>query len=308
MNSNESKPLVTVIVPTIGRPEYILHTIQSTLNQTYLNIQILISDNAPSIKTSSILDGAGIIDKRIDIVIRPKRMNFCEHMNACILDARGKYVMILSDDDQISYGYVEEMVAIMEAGNDVSVCVGRQLVIKENVKGLIPSQLSISPQLVISGSKFINDFLSGSPPKEIFTYLSIFAQKKDLVEAGGLRNYPFGAHSDNYLVIKLAMKGNIAFSKNLMFYRIYLGSVGLSMPFAVLLEATKKYSSDCHRLINEMSSLSIKEKVRLIQLMRLSSIRLLIYRLRHVYAHRISTLNMLTNLIKIGIYWAIPSR
>ncbi len=308
MNLKESKILVTVIVPTIGRPEYITHTIQSILNQTYANIQILISDNSPPIPTDLILKEAGISDSRIEIISRLTRMNYCDHMNACIRDARGKYLMILSDDDQISSGYVKEMVDMAESAENVRVCVGRQQVIGGDTQGLVPSQLSQSPQLIISGSKYLKNFISGIVPEEVFTHISVFARKSDIIEAGGLREYPYGAHSDSFLVIRLAMLGNVAFSKNLMFYRIYLGSVGLSMPFNALLDATKKYSSDIYRLINEINDLSLKQKKQLIRSMQISNGHLLVYRLRHIYAKRISIREILANLIKISFYWIMPPR
>ena len=77
-------PLVTVIVPTIGRPDYIIDTLRSLLLQSYSPLRILISDNAPAAATAQLLEQAGISDVRLRIVTRAQRLDFSTHMNVCI--------------------------------------------------------------------------------------------------------------------------------------------------------------------------------------------------------------------------------
>ena len=51
-----------------------------------------------------------ILDSRIRCISQPKRLEFAHHMNLCLATAIGDYVMILSDDDQLSPNYISSMV------------------------------------------------------------------------------------------------------------------------------------------------------------------------------------------------------
>ena len=293
MNSDIAQPLVTVIVPTIGRPCYIPFTIQSILSQTYSNIEILISDNLPSQKTADILSEAGISDTRIFFLERNKRLNFCEHMNVCIRDAHGFYIMILSDDDQITPTYVEEMVALIEGNDGVSVCLGRQLKISEHDHGLLANKISESPQIIIDGIQFLNKSLSGKIQIEVMTYLSMFARKKEIKNLGGLKHYPYGAHSDNFLLIQLALKGNVAIGQSIMFYRVYEKSLGLSMPFAALVNATYEYTYDCFKLFANKEGLDQADRVNILRAIKINNYSLILVRFRSIYLKKLSIIKII---------------
>ncbi|MHC5718428.1 MAG: glycosyltransferase family 2 protein, partial [Nostoc sp.] len=45
LHQEPQQPLVSVIIPTYNRPEYLKQAIASAIKQTYQNIEIIISDN-----------------------------------------------------------------------------------------------------------------------------------------------------------------------------------------------------------------------------------------------------------------------
>ena len=45
LNINSSEPLVSVIIPTYNRIEYLKQAISSAVQQTYQNLEIIVSDN-----------------------------------------------------------------------------------------------------------------------------------------------------------------------------------------------------------------------------------------------------------------------
>ena len=47
--------LVTILIPTYNRPQYLKFALESVLNQTYQNLEIVISDNSPNDETESML-------------------------------------------------------------------------------------------------------------------------------------------------------------------------------------------------------------------------------------------------------------
>jgi glycosyltransferase involved in cell wall biosynthesis len=301
--SLEVMPLVTIVVPTIGRPLYIVNTVHSILAQTYSKIQILISDNKPEISTAQLLEVAAISDNRIDIVTRTKRLDFSAHMNLCIAEARGTYVMILSDDDQITPGYVEEALQVMQSRPEIIVCLGRQIKVTKDDYGVLNEEVSHLPQFVIDGTCFLRDSLSGNLQTGVLTYISMFARKMDIIKSGGFQNYPDGLHSDNFLIFNLALRGHIALLRNLMFYRVYLESSGLKTPFSALILATKMYTNDCARMLYDMSNVSNSDKSSILHSLKSDNAWLLLSRIRHVYRHQLSFSTLVWSVLQVVWFW-----
>jgi glycosyltransferase involved in cell wall biosynthesis len=285
--SQADTPLVTVIVPTIGRPDYVVDTLRSVIAQSYDNLQILISENAPIVPTSPLLEAAGIADPRIEIVRRRTRLAFSNHMNACIADARGTFLMILSDDDQISVDYVKELVTLHQAHPEVRVGFGRQIKITENDQGLILRRHGSQATEIIEGTDFLRGSLSGTLRTGLMTYISMFVRRHDLLRVGGFRPYPDGSHSDNFIVFTLALEGKVALAPSLMYYRVYLASFGLRTPFQALLEATQAYTKDTFALL-ERQSIRHEDRDSLRTLIKAGNTSMLLGRLFHVYRRRMS--------------------
>ncbi len=279
---------MTVIIPTIGRPDYIIDTVRSVLAQSYTRLQILISDNAPTVHTAHLLAAAGIEDERIHIVQHAVRLDFSEHMNACIAQCRGTFLLIVSDDDLITRDYVAEMVAMMFADPQIKICFGRQIRINENDRGLLPHRvLPAVERRVFEGADFLSGTLNGSLDSGLLTYISMFVRREDVVEAGGFRRYPDGSHADNFIVLNLALKGRVALGSGQMFYRVYLDSFGLRTPFEYLLTATRAYTDDACGLLQK-TSMSSQQRATLSKLIRRSNVAMLLGRIRSVYRHRLT--------------------
>ena len=292
-------PLVSIVVPTIGRPEYVVDTIRSILSQTYPNLQILISDNAAAVATAPLLAQAGIADPRIEVIERTERLGFSAHMNACICAARGTYLMIVSDDDQITPNYVSEMVEMMDIDHRVKVCLGRQVRITEHDRGLIKAPAVSNVRQFIDGVEFLEGTISGAIRTNIMTYISMFVRREELLRVGGFREYPDGSHADNFILFSLALDGCIALGTNVMLYRVYLTSSGLKTPFRALLSATRAYTRDCIGLVREQTSVSDDDKRCLVRLLLSSNSRLLLSRIRHVYWSQLSPFAIFGCLMRV---------
>jgi len=92
------KPLVSVCLPNYNNAAFIGNTIQSILNQTYSNIEILVSDN------NSTDNSVDVVNKFNDPRIRLIRNNSPtvaveENFNIAIRNSRGEFVSIYHSDD-----------------------------------------------------------------------------------------------------------------------------------------------------------------------------------------------------------------
>ena len=111
--NSENPPLVSIGIPTYNRSSTLVKSIESVLQQTYINIEIIISDNASTDETQSICEKFCNLDQRI-IYIRQK-VNFgaANNFNAVLEVSKGEYFMWLGDDDWISQNYIYECMNVL---------------------------------------------------------------------------------------------------------------------------------------------------------------------------------------------------
>jgi len=115
---NEEK-LVSVIIPTYKRPDTLLRTIQSVLNQTYKNIEIIIvDDNAPdSIDrkyTESMMEKFKY-HENVKYIKHEYNKNGSAARNTGFKNSNGQYIMFLDDDDEFLPRKVSSQVERMDS-------------------------------------------------------------------------------------------------------------------------------------------------------------------------------------------------
>lgn len=114
-----SSPLISVVMPVYNREKYILKTIESLLNQTYRNFELLIVDDGSSDRTKLIIKN--IKDPRIVLIEHNKRKGVAAARNTGYSKAKGKYIAISDSDDINSPIRLERQLAYLEERLDVDV-------------------------------------------------------------------------------------------------------------------------------------------------------------------------------------------
>lgn len=279
-------PLVTVIIPTIGRPEYLVQAIKSCLAQTYRSIEVLVSDNCVAESSQAVCQRSGISDSRIRFISQENRLSFSNHMNVCLGEAVGEYVFILSDDDIISENYVEVMVEAYEVDASVSVALGRQIPINAQ-GGNYQDNSSVFdfnnfPKIeVISEIDFYSDVFFCPSNQSILSYISMFASRKDILAAGMFPDYPNGLHADNILLLRLLRGRSLAIGNTLIFYRVYSESSGLNSSPGSLIVATSLFQNDCREVIRGLPRMQARDKRKLLRKMKSMNTKVLLVRLKY---------------------------
>ena len=108
--------LVSVIIPTYKRPKMIRRAIDSVLNQTYPNIELLIvDDNVAGDEYSRSLRELLMeyTDRRLILVEQEQHINGAAARNAGIRKARGEYIAFLDDDDYWELNKIERQLAVL---------------------------------------------------------------------------------------------------------------------------------------------------------------------------------------------------
>jgi glycosyltransferase involved in cell wall biosynthesis len=117
----ENKQLVSIVIPTYNQQEQFLRQcIESAVNQTYKNIEVLISDNHSNNGSSEIIAEYANKDNRIR-VIKPKQfLSLADNFSFAYENVSGEYICPLSSDDILYPEIVQTLLAPYEEHPDLS--------------------------------------------------------------------------------------------------------------------------------------------------------------------------------------------
>lgn len=108
--SNE--PLVSVVIPTRNRKETVNGAINSILNSTCKNIEIIIIDDASQDGTSEYLKQC--FGDKIKVVYSETHLMMVKARNLGAKNAKGEYVLFIDDDNMVDPKMIENLVNYME--------------------------------------------------------------------------------------------------------------------------------------------------------------------------------------------------
>lgn len=135
MNSNNS--LVSIIIPTYNRTELLKLAVDSVLNQTFKEWELIIIDSGTDGKTEDMIrtsyEGTGNI--RYFRIEKSKNPGISTYLNYGIGLSRGKYIARLDDDDTWFYREkLEEQFRFLEENPDYVLVGGGVIMIDKNRK------------------------------------------------------------------------------------------------------------------------------------------------------------------------------
>lgn len=116
------KDLISVIVPVYNVKDYIKECLDSIINQTYKNIEIIIVDDGSTDSSGKICDEYAKKDKRIQVIHQPNSGLAASRNNGISL-SRGKYLSFIDSDDIIHSQMIELLHKELINNNcDISIC------------------------------------------------------------------------------------------------------------------------------------------------------------------------------------------
>jgi glycosyltransferase involved in cell wall biosynthesis len=107
-------PLVSICIPVFNGEKYIRKALDSLIGQDYLNIEIIISDNASTDKTNGICNEYAAKDKRIKIYRQRYNVGVTKNFEKVVGFAQGKYFMWAGVDDYWFPEFVSVLVNELE--------------------------------------------------------------------------------------------------------------------------------------------------------------------------------------------------
>ena len=99
-------PKISIIVPMYNSEKYIKKCLESILNQTYEDFEVLLVNDGSTDKTESIVNRYN--DKRIKY-IKNKKSGIGKTRNLGIDKSKGEYLMFVDSDDYLDKSAVEKL-------------------------------------------------------------------------------------------------------------------------------------------------------------------------------------------------------
>lgn len=121
-----NEDLVSVIIPTYGRPVYLGRAIRSVLSQSYKNIELIVVDDNPEgsesrAATEKLMREFSAFES-IVYIRHPKNRRVAAARNTGIQVAKGNFISFLDDDDEYSELKIEAQVDFLKSKKGYAAC------------------------------------------------------------------------------------------------------------------------------------------------------------------------------------------
>lgn len=113
-----NKPLVSVLIPCYNVEKYVEESINSILNQTYSNLEVIAIDDCSTDQTKELLHQMAKKDSRITVVENPENLKLIKTLNKGIGLCKGEYIARMDADDIALPTRIEKEVDFLEKNRD----------------------------------------------------------------------------------------------------------------------------------------------------------------------------------------------
>lgn len=116
-----SSPRISVIMPVYNTGKYIAEAIESILNQTFTDIELIIINDCSTDRTPEIIAEYALKDQRIRFINNPQNSGPAKSRNDGILQSHGEYIALMDADDISHPNRLEKQVAYLDHHPEVMV-------------------------------------------------------------------------------------------------------------------------------------------------------------------------------------------
>ncbi len=222
-NRKEHK-LVSIIMPAYNEERYIGEAIQSLINQTYPNWELIIVDDFSQDKTVEIINQYMSQDSRIRLYKFPENRGACTALNEALGKMKGDYICWLSADDKYKADMLESSILFLAEHEKMQAVFSRHEFINEESE-LVEVWEPDERYLNIGQEGSVEPYYSMIFWGNAFNACTVFATAKAFQKAGFFNTMHLYAGDYDYM-LRLAAYSNIGFlNKVNVQSRIHKGQV-----------------------------------------------------------------------------------
>lgn len=155
------KDLVSVIVPVYNSQDYLEACVNSIIEQTYNNLEIILVDDGSTDSSGIICDAYAQKDSRVQVIHKENGGNG-DARNAGLKAAKGQWIVMSDNDDILHRRQIEVLLAVAYDKNaDISVGWYRSFEVTESPKDAdIPENFIKRAEILTNRHLFAEDFIA----------------------------------------------------------------------------------------------------------------------------------------------------
>ena len=267
-----NKPLVSFLIPYYNHKQYVDQTLESILNDTYPNKEvIIINDGSTDTDISAINDWIERNSNTLPInFISRENKGVTKTFNELARASKGKYIVFCASDDYLINNTIKDRVSILEQNQEKMVLVADTSVVDVNSKTIYKS--SIDEWMPHKRSNKENYFSDEGLTYEIINRWKLpgpcnMMNKKLFIESGGYDETLFLEDWDFYLRAA-AQKSIIYYDQKVAAYRIhgknFTSKNTFKLTYSLYLSAKKNYLLFSNPYKKQLSIKKSKLQIQLI--------------------------------------------
>ncbi|PZT48815.1 hypothetical protein B6S12_01840 [Helicobacter valdiviensis] len=113
-----NKPKISVIIPVYNVEKFVSQALESCINQTLRDIEIIVVDDCGNDRSMEIVRGYAKQDERIRIIRNSKNLKPLLSRNIGAITSQADYILFLDADDFLDIGTCEKMYEIIQNGQN----------------------------------------------------------------------------------------------------------------------------------------------------------------------------------------------
>lgn len=241
-------PLMSIIIPNYNHARYLHKRIDSVLQQSYSDFELLILDDYSKDDSRNIISEYAKIDSRIRIILNEKNSGSTfKQWNKGIREAKGKYIWIAESDDYADINLLEKLVNKLEMDDSIGISYCNSWDVDETNQiigdkvefyKILDSELW-THDFVLEGKFLLDTFMSY---RNIIPNASAVVIRRSVIEQVGLADESFRLNGDWLLWAKIFLVSKVAFvAERLNYFRQHTNNVRSTTTFdgTALVELTR---------------------------------------------------------------------
>ncbi len=221
-------PLVTIIIPVYNTEKYLKKCLDSVVNQSYKNIEIIAINDASTDHSLHILKSYACTHKNVKILNNTCNLGTGASRNKGLDQATGDYIFFLDSDDEITYNAIERLIELSLTYNSPLVEASNKIVFNQNNIKIDNKPVAIK-QIDIEKNKEYLFSKSGSACNKLYAHSLIEKERfpKGLIFEDAAFIYPVLTKTKKPFVLKR--------------YYISITETKIALLYKIKLPQTKKY-------------------------------------------------------------------
>ena len=175
--------MISVLVPVFNVKDYICRSLDSIINQSFKDIEIILVDDGSTDGSGKICDDYNEKDNRIR-VFHTENRGVSNARNVCLQNAKGDYILFADADDVLHPFMIDTLWKLINSGDyDFSMCYGKRIFSDEELKAELQKSHSSHECVELTRDSCMkNHYLGGNNVEIQFHVLWNKLYKRELLD------------------------------------------------------------------------------------------------------------------------------